>query len=85
VSVKRSRQLVRDGTVSYWHQTCTPKMGHDSMSVVDGSLKVYGIDHLRIAEARSRSRARFVAAFAAVTFNHSAWEKQQAESFVIRR
>jgi choline dehydrogenase len=25
-------------------------MGHDSMSVVNGSLKVYGIDHLRIAD-----------------------------------
>jgi choline dehydrogenase len=42
--------FVRDGVSSYWHQTCTAKMGHDSMSVVDGSLKVYGIDRLRIAD-----------------------------------
>jgi choline dehydrogenase len=42
--------FVRDGVISYWHQTCTAKMGHDSMSVVDGSLKVYGIDRLRIAD-----------------------------------
>jgi choline dehydrogenase-like flavoprotein len=26
------------------------KMGRDSMSVVDGNLKVYGIENLRIAE-----------------------------------
>jgi choline dehydrogenase len=25
-------------------------MGRDAMSVVDGHLKVYGIDHLRIAD-----------------------------------
>ena len=32
------------------HQTCTAKMGQDAMSVVDGTLKVYGIEHLRIAD-----------------------------------
>jgi choline dehydrogenase len=25
-------------------------MGHDAISVVDGSLRVWGIDHLRIAD-----------------------------------
>ncbi|HEX8798034.1 MAG TPA: GMC oxidoreductase, partial [Terriglobales bacterium] len=29
----------------------TAKMGRDAMSVVDGKLKVYGIDGLRIADA----------------------------------
>jgi choline dehydrogenase len=42
--------FIREGTVTYWHQTCTAKMGRDSMSVVDGSLKVYGIGNLRIAD-----------------------------------
>jgi choline dehydrogenase len=42
--------FIRDAASSYWHQTCTAKMGHDSMSVVDGSLKVHGIDNLRIAD-----------------------------------
>ena len=43
--------FVRDATESFWHQSCTAKMGRDSMSVVDGRLKVYGIDKLRIADA----------------------------------
>jgi choline dehydrogenase len=42
--------FVRDGLVSYAHQTCTAKMGRDSMSVVDGTLRVYGVDNLRVAD-----------------------------------
>jgi choline dehydrogenase len=42
--------FIRDAAATYWHQTCTAKMGQDAMSVVDGSLKVYGIEHLRIAD-----------------------------------
>jgi len=42
--------FVRDATMSYWHQTCTAKMGQDAMSVVDQTLKVYGVQHLRIAD-----------------------------------
>jgi choline dehydrogenase len=42
--------FVRDATATYFHQTCTAKMGRDSMSVVDAQLKVYGIDNLRIAD-----------------------------------
>ena len=34
--------------ITYHHQTCTAKMGRDSMSVVDGQL--YGIENLRIAD-----------------------------------
>ena len=43
--------FVRDAAVTYWHQSCTAKMGRDAMSVVDASLKVYGIESLRIADA----------------------------------
>jgi choline dehydrogenase len=43
-------RFVRDGAESWWHQTCTAKMGRDPMSVVDGHLKVYGVDHLRVAD-----------------------------------
>ena len=31
-------------------QTYPAKMGRDTMSAVDGNLKVYGIDNLRIAD-----------------------------------
>jgi choline dehydrogenase len=47
---KSLESFVRDSVVTYWHQTCTAKMGRDSMSVVDSHLKVYGIDNLRIAD-----------------------------------
>jgi len=43
-------KFIRMAVVPYWHQTCTAKMGRDSMSVVDGSLKVYGVENLRIAD-----------------------------------
>lgn len=43
--------FVRDSTVSYWHQSCTAKMGRDALSVVDSRLRVYGIENLRIADA----------------------------------
>jgi choline dehydrogenase len=42
--------FIRDAAITYHHQTCTAKMGRDAMSVVDNHLKVYGIDHLRIAD-----------------------------------
>jgi choline dehydrogenase len=42
--------FIRDAASTYHHQTCTAKMGRDSMSVVDGQLKVYGIENLRIAD-----------------------------------
>jgi choline dehydrogenase len=42
--------FIRDAASTFHHQTCTAKMGRDSMSVVDGQLKVYGIENLRIAD-----------------------------------
>ena len=42
--------FLRDGCVTYWHQTCTAKMGRDEMSVVNSRLKVYGIENLRVAD-----------------------------------
>jgi choline dehydrogenase len=43
-------EYVRNGALSFWHQTSTAKMGRDSMSVVDSSLKVYGVENLRLAD-----------------------------------
>jgi choline dehydrogenase len=42
--------FIRDAATTFSHETCTAKMGRDSMSVVDGHLKVYGIDNLRIVD-----------------------------------
>jgi choline dehydrogenase len=44
-------EFVRESAVSYWHESCTAKMGRDFMSVVDSRLKVHGIEKLRIADA----------------------------------
>ena len=43
--------FVRDAASSYWHSSGTAKMGHDADSVVDASLRVYGIENLRVADA----------------------------------
>lgn len=42
--------FIRDSVGNFSHQTCTAKMGKDAMSVVDASLKVYGVQRLRIAD-----------------------------------
>jgi choline dehydrogenase len=42
--------FIRNGVTSYGHATCTAKMGRDDMSVVDGKLRVHGIENLRIAD-----------------------------------
>jgi choline dehydrogenase len=44
-------RYIRDATCTYWHQSGTAKMGRDDMSVVDGALRVYGVEGLRIADA----------------------------------
>ena len=36
--------------MSYWHQTCTATMDQDAMSAVDGTLKLFGIQDLCIAD-----------------------------------
>lgn len=42
--------FLRNAAGTYFHQTCTAKMGRDAESVVDGSLRVHGIEGLRIAD-----------------------------------
>jgi choline dehydrogenase len=44
------RDFIRNAATTYWHPTCTAKIGRDDMSVVDGSLRVYGVDNLTIAD-----------------------------------
>jgi choline dehydrogenase len=45
------QNFIRDGAISYWHQSGTARMGRDAMSVVDGELRVFGLENLRIADA----------------------------------
>jgi len=42
---------LRNAVSTYWHESGTAKMGRDPMSVVDGRLRVYGVENLRIADA----------------------------------
>ncbi|MCI9877509.1 GMC family oxidoreductase [Pseudomonas atacamensis] len=44
-------QFIRNSAMTYWHLSCTAKMGRDALSVVDHQLRVYGIDGLRVADA----------------------------------
>jgi choline dehydrogenase len=44
-------RFIRNGLVTFWHQCCTAKMGRDALSVVDGRLKVYGVEGLPVADA----------------------------------
>ena len=50
LSVEALTNYIRNAAVTYWHQTCTAKMGRDPMAVVDASLKVHGIQGLRVAD-----------------------------------
>jgi choline dehydrogenase len=45
------QRWLRNAAGTYFHQSCTAKMGRDPMSVVDGSLQVYGVQGLRVADA----------------------------------
>jgi choline dehydrogenase len=43
--------FVRNGAGTYRHQSCTAKMGRDELAVVDSTLKVRGVEGLRVADA----------------------------------
>ncbi|MBR1177019.1 GMC family oxidoreductase N-terminal domain-containing protein [Bradyrhizobium sp. KB893862 SZCCT0404] len=43
--------FLRNAAGTYFHESCTCKMGRDDMSVVDGKLKVHGVQGLSIADA----------------------------------
>ena len=44
-------RFFRNGLGTFWHQCGTARMGRDATSVVDGRLKVHGVDGLRVADA----------------------------------
>ncbi len=43
-------RYMRDAAMSFFHHVGTAKMGRDPQAVVDGNLKVYGIERLRVAD-----------------------------------
>jgi choline dehydrogenase len=45
------RTFVRNGVIPYWHSSGTAKMGDDPLAVVDGDLRVHGVENLRVADA----------------------------------
>ncbi len=51
ISGAELREFARNAAGTYFHQSCTCKMGRDEMSVVDGRLAVHGIEGLSIADA----------------------------------
>jgi choline dehydrogenase len=44
-------EFIRNAAGTYFHESGTAKMGRDAMSVVDGSLRVHGLQGLRVADA----------------------------------
>jgi choline dehydrogenase len=44
-------QFMRNAAGTYFHESCTCKMGRDGMAVVDGKLSVRGVEGLSIADA----------------------------------
>ena len=44
-------EYIRSKAETAYHPSCTLKMGHDEMAVVDENLKVHGLQNLRVADA----------------------------------
>jgi len=44
-------QWLREAAGTYFHPSCTARMGRDARAVVDGALRVNGVQGLRIADA----------------------------------
>jgi choline dehydrogenase len=51
LDAKTMQEFARNAAGTYFHESCTCKMGRDEMSVVDGRLSVRGVDGLSIADA----------------------------------
>jgi len=51
LKAKELENFARNATGTYFHESCTCKMGRDEMSVVNSKLSVYGVEGLSIADA----------------------------------
>ena len=43
--------FIRQASGTYFHQSGTARMGRDALAVVDGALRVHGMQGLRVADA----------------------------------
>lgn len=48
---QKLRKYIKNTCITDWHPSGTCKMGLDAMAVVDPSLRVYGVDGLRVVDA----------------------------------
>jgi choline dehydrogenase len=48
---KELEAWLRQAAGTYFHQSGTARMGRDAEAVVDGALRVHGIERLRVADA----------------------------------
>ncbi|MFZ7090875.1 GMC family oxidoreductase [Primorskyibacter sp. 2E233] len=51
LSPEAMQNFAKNAAGTYFHESCTCKMGRDEMSVVDANLSVYGVEGLTIADA----------------------------------
>lgn len=71
---------LRDAAVTFWHLVGTAKMGRDPSAVVDGSLKVYGVENLRVADGSIMPRITSANTMApCVVIGERAAEEMKAE------
>lgn len=51
--VKTKQQLaeyIQNTAVTVWHPSCSCRMGHDAMAVVDPQLRIHGVERLRVID-----------------------------------
>ncbi|KHQ53448.1 hypothetical protein A9320_05565 [Ruegeria sp. PBVC088] len=51
LSPAEMQDFAKNAAGTYFHESCTCKMGTDEMSLVDANLSVYGVEGLSIADA----------------------------------
>jgi choline dehydrogenase len=51
LGAKEMANFLRNAAGTYFHESCTCRMGRDEMAVVDGKLSVRGVEGLSIADA----------------------------------
>jgi choline dehydrogenase len=50
MSKEQRTEYIRNTAVTVWHPSCSARMGHDDMAVVDPQLRVHGVEGLRVAD-----------------------------------